>query len=914
MKNKKFVFSLVFLAVLSACSKKNADEHLSAAEGFINEQQYSAAAIELRSAIKLSPEDAKLRVALAETMLKVGDSITAERELERAIQLGSSLSDIAVLLVKSYYLNNNFEKAANFELGETDVSQRDSLYIDSYKALALNNLTDNDAAIARFTILAKVEQQDVATFAQANLASAELNFNEALRLLDNITQQSYLFDEGTLLKAKLLATLERNDDAVLSFENYVKNVPTATFAKLLLAQTYVKIQNFTKADQQLDALLKLFPQQPYANHLKSIIQYEQGNFELAKQYSDSAVRFGMNLPESRIIGAMSAAKLNQYSQALVMLEPIASELPRFPAAQRLYALLKLNAGEDEQAVAILNALPEAEKDIALMAQTTMQLLRQGNRKSAESLLNNFQSNQTLDSAGLATLASIRLNIEGQRPSALQDLEKALSQDSAMDDARFRLITAYLEDGKYSEIERLTEEWLEQNSNTLAAYNLRAYAAYLQKDFTKAADYIEKSEVESPNNAFGGYLKALLLPENELENALNQLDKVIAEHPTYLPPLEYYYRLNRGKSGQVNAMQRVEKAFNANPDFYLLRLLMAQIYSDNQQFDKTLTILNAVNNANQNFSPMHYLMLIDAHNNLGQQTLALQTAEKWFRQDEQEPQAAFSYANSLFSNKEFSKSLDIINKLLSRYPENPTLQIAQVKLLAELKRYSQAIDVIYNMGDTLKDSADIQFMLGRLYQISKESSKALLAYQASYKAMPSALAAIHIVDNIAQKSPADAISFIDEHSQLHGSDKNLDTFKANLLINIDKKQAISLFAEIIKEQPSLVTLNNYAWLLIQDGQLTEAEEFVKQAIKIAPNHPDILDTYGLLLFNQKKYDGAITQFESSLAVRPDSVEVKLNYAEALIAANKSELAKTVLASVSDSGEHATRKIALTNMLR
>ncbi|MCC5451114.1 PEP-CTERM system TPR-repeat protein PrsT [Rheinheimera sp. UJ51] len=910
MKTPKLVTSLVFLAVLAACSKKTPDEHYNAAQDFINQAQYAAAAIELRSAIQQAPEDARLRAALAETMLKSGDSVTAEREFERALQYGTPIADIAPLLVKSYYLNNNFEQAANFDLAGTALSVADSALLDTYRALSLISMSDAPAAFSLFEALSTSSQADAAAFAKANVTASKRQYDEAFAAIETITADSPLFDESMYFKAKLYASQQQDAEAAAAFEHYVKKVPTATLAKLLLAQTYVRMQDFTKAEPQLDALLKQFPQQPYANHLLSIIKYEKGELELAKQFSENAVRFGMTIPESRIIAAMSAARLNQNAQALNMLEPIASELQRFPAAQRLYAVLQLNAGQGERAAEILSSLPVEEQNIELLAQTAFQLLRQGNDKSADLLLQNYQNNHSQDSSSLATLASIRLNIEGQRPGAIEDLEKALQLDPAMDDARMRLITAYIEEKRFAEIDRLTEQWQADPKTRTAAFNIKSYVALLQGDFEKANEFNTLAAAETPDNPFVGYIQAVLLSQKQdLSAATKRIEQVIVATPTYLPALEFYYSINRGKDGQNKAKQKIEQIYTANTQNFALRLLMAQIYTDNQQFDKTAELLSAIDAELPNLPPLHYLLLIDAHQNTGKQTLALQLAEKWYRKNEKNPQAAFSYANALTSNKEFNKALDIINTLSVSYPDNPRLQLAQIRLLSELKRYTQAISRINTLPEELKKSGEVQYILAQLYMSTSQPKEASSALKASYAANPTALTAVYLVDEIAKTSVNEAIAFIDKHTEVHGRDNGLITFKANLLIEQDADQAMSLFAEIVQDAPNLVTLNNYAWLLIERNQFAKAEPLVKQALQMAPNHPDILDTFGLLLLRKKDYAAAVGQFEKSLAIRPDATDVQLHYVEALIADNKMTKASSVLRTVSDAPEYQDKKAEL-----
>ena len=51
-----------------------------------------------------------------------------------------------------------------------------------------------------------------------------------------------------------------------------------------------------------------------------------------------------------------------------------------------------------------------------------------------------------------------------------------------------------------------------------------------------------------------------------------------------------------------------------------------------------------------------------------------------------------------------------------------------------------------------------------------------------------------------------------------------------------------YEEIIAyDSTNLIALNNFAWLLYESGDFTEAKKYIEQAKKIAPNHPAIVDT-------------------------------------------------------------------------
>ena len=68
-----------------------------------------------------------------------------------------------------------------------------------------------------------------------------------------------------------------------------------------------------------------------------------------------------------------------------------------------------------------------------------------------------------------------------------------------------------------------------------------------------------------------------------------------------------------------------------------------------------------------------------------------------------------------------------------------------------------------------------------------------------------------------------------------------------------------------EQPML----NLAIILIRKGNLEEADGLLEQAVKIAPNDPQIRQQLGHIYIQQKRFDKAQVEFERAVSLEPDN---------------------------------------------
>ncbi len=86
---------VTLLATLSACSGGvSTEEHITRANQFIANSEYDSAIIELKNALQEDSESGEARWLLGKVYLESGDVLSAEKELQRALKLGWSHSDV----------------------------------------------------------------------------------------------------------------------------------------------------------------------------------------------------------------------------------------------------------------------------------------------------------------------------------------------------------------------------------------------------------------------------------------------------------------------------------------------------------------------------------------------------------------------------------------------------------------------------------------------------------------------------------------------------------------------------------------------------------------------------------------------------------------------------------------------------
>lgn len=95
----------------------------------------------------------------------------------------------------------------------------------------------------------------------------------------------------------------------------------------------------------------------------------------------------------------------------------------------------------------------------------------------------------------------------------------------------------------------------------------------------------------------------------------------------------------------------------------------------------------------------------------------------------------------------------------------------------------------------------------------------------------------------------------------------------LLQNGDEKAAAEYYREVLQQQPDhLVALNNLAWILREQNP-DQALKLAGRAAELAPENPDVLDTYAWILHLAGDHDSAGEVIERAHTLAPDNDQIR-----------------------------------------
>ena len=119
-------------------------------------------------------------------------------------------------------------------------------------------------------------------------------------------------------------------------------------------------------------------------------------------------------------------------------------------------------------------------------------------------------------------------------------------------------------------------------------------------------------------------------------------------------------------------------------------------------------------------------------------------------------------------------------------------------------------------------------------------------------------------------------------------------RASLLLELDRKnEALEAYSAIVKNSPKDPNaLNAYGYVLTNySNNYKKAYKLIKKAIKLDPDNPAIIDSYGWILYRMGKYEEAEEELNKAYQLYKDP-EIAFHLIKVLLKTNKKERAKNI----------------------
>lgn len=497
-------------------------------------------------------------------------------------------------------------------------------------------------------------------------------------------------------------------------------------------------------------------------------------------------------------------------------------------------------------------------------------VRRGNLDLASDTLQQLVRKDPNDVSARVSLARISLQ-QGQLDEA-EAVLKGLPQSILVAQTRVQLCMLR---GNAQEAVRLCDETVKNNSQTAAAYLLRAwtYAGLGQND--KAEPDFAQAVTMDPNDPRLWADRARFYQSiRRREEAIRDVRKALALSGGEARVLSYAIPVSLASGSPrlaVEAEATLDKALTADANNPELKLLKAQFLvgkNTRSSLEQAQRLLREVTAARPQLSQAWYLLgrvepgraldialsglshnerdrnllLLKAEAEAARSTaLAVPTLQTLAKQYPNDVEVESRLATALYRSGDKEKARSIIKARMETEPNNPAALTAMAALLALDGRWSDVADEVTSWLSKHPDDGSVVSSVA-LTLVAVGNPEGLKVAEnlatAAVEHNPKSIAAISVLAMLTQQTGRN-------------------------------EQAAALNRKILELDPnSIMALNNLAWILCEDdNQYKEALELANKGLKVAPNYADLLDTRGVVLYRLGQFENAAADFSQCVLLYP-----------------------------------------------
>lgn len=861
-KKLKIASAISLVLAIAACSdNKTTKQYLEEAKQSIAASNYSKAIVELKNAVRQSPDNAELRYLLGDAYLKQGYFLNAEKELERALSLKFDFTLIApkLTITKSklnkakdvYQLVNDAEKLAEDVYAQMLTYAGMSAFSEDEKELGQDYLSQ--------AIAIKGEQ----SLAKAYLEGALKNTDNALAIILELLKNEPSNSELMLFSGHLYFDLKNYESASDAFESYLALVPHDYPVMFLNVNSLIFAEKLDKADEKVNKLLSKIKDSPLANQYKAQIEYSRKNFTEAKVYAEKSLNLNNNSVVAKMIIGASSYYLDDIEQAYNNLILVERYLPETHPLSRMLLVIKLRLGYVKQAAKSLDDSTELSKeDTEMLRLSSQELMAAGDFETAKRLIDKAEK-LSPDDAEISAQKGYLLLSQGNVLGTTW-LEKALEQDPSLTSVELALAIEYMKKGQDKRAVALAKEWVNSENSKVSGYLLQGIIETKQNKTETAKASFKNILVIEPQNITALYnLAVLASTEDKHSEAIGYYQQVLSINPDYQQALQQLTQLQLNNDNVADTIMFLSGLNKDNPESINVIIALARNLKVNNELVKSITLLESIQNKT-NLPESYWVMLADSYIQNNQLELAGKIIAKASNDLPSDYFLRLRSIGLLEIEKKYPEALKATKSALKKFPNNNRLLI----LLAyhELKNNNPAESraVLLRLNDKKVKHHIMDSVAGHIALKEKRYKDAIESFNTAFELNPSDEYALNLARALAfDKQQLEAEQLL----ELHLHDKQnpmLRAILAELYQAKDYLKAIKQYKIILINQPeNTVVLNNIAWLHFLHKEFTQALSVIEKAYKIAPEALYVLESYGVILAANNQNELAINIIEQAI---------------------------------------------------
>lgn len=887
------------LSIGAGCGKADTATYVKSAKGYLAKGQYDSAAIELKNALKLSPENGEVRYLLARTFLLGGDYAGAVTEARKALSLKYSPDDACTALGAALLRQREYSRVTG-EIPKCGF-QSTPARAEANAMLATAYLGLGDAKHARLFADKALAQQDDnvrARIADARLKAAGGDLEGGLKLVDSVVTQAPSDTDALMLKAELEQALGRNEDARRTFTLVTKVNPALVAPRVALIMDYLRANEVEKAEAEVSAIKKMAPADPQAHFLDAVVLLKRGNYAAARDAVQKARQGAPDYLPAQFVAGLIDSQLGNLRTAEDSLRGVVSKAPGHDAARRALAAVQIRSGRADQALEVLEpAFRRASDNPANLKAMGEAYVALGQPAKATEYLDRATALGNNDVRGRIRVAQVRL-AAGDAERALQELEALSASQPDNQSADMALITALLQRREFDRALAAATAFEQKQPKNPAGPNSKGIVYLAKGDLANARANFNKALALDPEFATAAanlaQLEVFAGNPGEARKRYEELLKKYPKNEQYLLALsQLMAAMNAAPAEVVAVLDRAIAADRTSPRPHLALL---RYLTSRKDWTRALAAAQAAQTAIPN-NPAVLEAVASAQIAAGETNLGVQTMRQAVRLQPGAVEPLVRLAEVQVRTKDYDGALASLHSALTLQPNN--LEIWS----AVATTYVRAGRIEAGLGEAKKlkqnaSRAEGWVVEGDLLAAQRKWAEAVAAYKAASEKKPSTITIVKLQSaQMAANQPKDALATARRWLKEHPEDQIVRMRLGQQLIALkDYPAAIAELKVAANAAPNNIeALNNLAWAMSEAGD-PKAVETAARAYALAPSSSAITNTYGWVLVQHGDVKRGVDLLRQAVQLSPDDPVMRLYLARGLIKAGDKAAAKVELEGV------------------
>lgn len=857
-----------------------AADYLEEARDYYDRQEYRAAVIQLKNALKEAPDNRDARLLLARIYLETGDAAAAEKEFRQARRLEAARADWVTGLAQSLLRQASFD----------EVLQEIEVTADDPAALAADIRVLRAQALMAQGELTQAEEQfrQALTLddkhADAHLGLAQLAYNagdhaQAHQLVDRALDSDRGSYSANLVKAQILAA-EKRPEAVTWFDRALEARPDDIVARLGKAQALIVQGEFSAARPVVDELLEVLPENAQVTHLDGLLEFSAGNHDQALAAFNKVLSVQpKHAPAMLFLGTIHHQRGN-LDQARLYLSDYLEYVPGHVPARQMLGSISLQRGEVKEAIEIMQPAAEAARDNAgYLAQLGAAYMQVGEVERAMEYLERAREIAPEALPVQAQLAMGRI-LQGDRETGLEELRVLTDAEGGMGYDRL-LVMSYMALEDHAAALRAVEAMRNRYPDSAEAANLHAVVQLAMGERKAARQTLQQAIDADP--AFSAAYINLANVEFQDGNAaaaadvLERAERQGAGSPGVLLARA---RLAEATGDRKGAADLYRQAYEGHENELQPGLAYADYLARNDELNKALVVLSDLDRRHPG-QPRVLAKLGMVQINSGNHANAEATIKSLIEKTPENGYAYYLLGRLHLARNETGKAIAPMERALELGVEDIEARVLLTEAYAAQGQDDKALALIERTKEEYAD-VGLGFELeGDFHMRRQAPAEALEAYRQAYarsatRPLMTKLYRVHKT----QGDAGSARTVLETWLQSYPDDTGVRLIYASDLGRAGESgAALEEYQAVLERQPDNVPALNNAAVIAAETDPERGLEYAARAYELSASRPEIIDTYGWLLLKNDRPVEAERLLKEAAVLAPHIPDIRYHLAAA-----------------------------------